>query len=305
MSKGINMNSRLSILSNASRADLITEPYPHLVIRNALDPDIFNQLAKEYPDPAVVLNGREKKDTWYDFPACLAVKTDTISALWKDFMRYHTSQEFYAELMQLYGDTIRQLHPALESTLNKKLADFSTSMRQQGAAENSDNYATDVSMECQFYVNYTEQARAVRGPHVDRPTELYAALLYFRAPDDDSSGSDLQICQAINPDKVYPDKKIFVDHLPMEIEDTKVKVVNTAKYDANTLVLFINSEKSIHAVSPRTATAIARKHINFTADIFSLKDDGLFKVVHRADKKLKSWLSDKPVIWRLAKYISN
>ena len=192
------MNSRLSILSNASTADLVTEPYPHLVIKNALDADIFAQLANEYPDPALVLNGREKKDTWYDFPACLAVKTDTISPLWQDFLRYHTSNAFYLELMQLYGDTVRKLHPELEQRFAKNLLDFTTSMRQQGAAENDVNYATDVSMECQFYVNYTEQARAVRGPHVDRPTELYAALLYFREPNDDSSGSDLQISHISN-----------------------------------------------------------------------------------------------------------
>jgi hypothetical protein len=299
------MKSRLSILSNAATADLVTEPYPHLVIKNALDADVFEQLANEYPDPAIVLNGREKKDTWYDFPACLAVNSETISPLWKDFLRYHTSEDFYAELIQLYGDTIQRLHPALETKFGKKLADFSTSMRQQGAAENKHNYATDVSMECQFYVNYTEQPRAVRGPHVDRPTELYAALLYFRAPEDDSSGSDLEICQAVNPDKVHPDKRICVDHLPMEVEADKVTVLNTAKYEANTLVLFINSEKSIHAVSPRTATPIPRKHINFTADLFSLKEDGLFHVEHRADKKLKNWLADKPVIWRLAKFIVN
>jgi hypothetical protein len=305
MSKGINMNNRLSILSNASSADLVTEPYPHIVIKNALDPAVFKQLADEYPDPAVVLNGREKKDTWYDYPACFALEDEKISALWQEFLRYHTSQAFYLELVQLFGDIIRHEHPALENKFGKRLEAFSTLMRRHGAADNPQNYASDVSLECQFYVNYTEHAKAVRGPHVDRPTELYAALLYFRQQDDDSTGSDLDICRAIDPHKMHPDKKILVDHLPMEIEPEKVDVVRTAKYAANTLVLFINSEKSIHAVSPRTATTIPRKHINFTGDIFALKEDGLFKVVHRTDKKLKRWLSDKPVIWRLAQFISN
>ena len=36
---------------------------------------------------------------------------------------------------------------------------------------------------------------AVRGPHYDRLSELFAGLLYFRHPDDTSSGGDLQARQ--------------------------------------------------------------------------------------------------------------
>lgn len=298
--------NKLSILSNASTLDVRTEPYPHLVIKNALDPEIFQQLADQYPDPALVLNGREKKDTWYDYPACLAIKNDAITPLWKEFLAYHTSQAFYQDLINLFGDVIQQVHPSLTQRYNKPLSEFTTAIRETGAAQNPVNHQTDVSLECQFYVNYTEQVRAVRGPHVDRPTELYAALLYFRDPADDSKGSDLQVCAAKDPQKLYPtDSQIKVDHLPMEVEDEKITVFDTAEYAANTLVLFINSKKSIHAVSPRTATPIARRHINFTADLFGLKNDGLFEVMHNADKKLKMWLESQPVIWRLAKLLKD
>jgi hypothetical protein len=299
-------DKKLSILSNASTLDVRTEPYPHIVIKNALDPEIYQQLADEYPDPAVVLNGREKKDTWYDYPACEAISNEVITPLWKEFLEYHTSQAFYQDLINLFGDVIQQVHPSLSERYSKPLAEFTTSIRETGAAKNPVNHQSDVSLECQFYVNYTEQARAVRGPHVDRPTELYAALLYFRDPADDSSGSDLQVCAANDPKQLYPnDHQIKVDHLPMEVEEQKISVVDTAKYEANTLVLFINSKKSIHAVSPRNATPIARRHINFTADLFGLKDDALFEVKHKPDKKLKMWLESQPVIWRLAKLLKD
>ena len=298
--------SRLSILSNASSLDVKTEPYPHIVIKNALDPDVYAQLEAEYPDPAVVLNGRDKKDTWYDYPACLATKNPTITPKWKEFLNYHTSADFYHDLVDLFGDVITSLYPDLEIHYGKKLAEFSTSIRQPGAAENEENYQSDVSLECQYYINYTQQARAVRGPHVDRPTELYAALLYFRRDDDDSQGSNLEVCKVNNESEVYPPgRQVKVDHLPMEIEQNKVEVCDTAVYEANTLVLFINSKKSIHAVSPRTATPVPRRHINFTADLFDLKDDPLFDVVHKPTKKLKKWLEEQPVVWRLAKMIED
>lgn len=298
--------SRLSILSNASKLDVKTEPYPHLVIKNALDPEVYTQLEAEYPDPAVVLNGREKKDTWYDYPACLAKENEAITPKWKEFLEYHTSENFYHDLVELFGDVITDLYPDLETRYGKKLSDFTTSIRQPNAAANPENYATDVSLECQYYINYTEQARAVRGPHVDRPTELYAALLYFRREDDDSEGSNLEVCKARDESEVYPsDHQIKVDHLPMEVEEDKIDVSDTAIYEANTLVLFINSKKSIHAVSPRTATPVPRRHINFTADLFGMKENGLFEVVHKPTKAFKKWLEEQPVIWRLAKFIEN
>jgi len=299
-------NLRLSILSNASEIDVRTEPYPHLIIKNALDPEIYEQLAKEYPDPAVVLNGRKKKDTWYDYPACLAAQDDAITPMWKEFLNYHTSDAFYRDLVELFGDVINQTHPQLQKRYAKPLSSFSTSVRQAGAAQNQVNHEADISLECQFYVNYTEQARSVRGPHVDRPTELYAALLYFRHPDDDSQGSNLEVCQALQPQEVYPsESQVKVDHLPMELDEQKVKVVDSAQYEANTLVLFINTKQSIHAVSPRNATPIARRHINFTADLFGLANNGLFEVVHKPSKKLKLWLASQPVVWRLAKFIDD
>lgn len=299
-------NSKLSILSNASSVDIKLEPYPHLIIKNALDPDIYAQLEKQYPDPQIVLNGREKKNTWYDYPACLATQNEAISPLWKEFLEYHTSDAFFQDLVALFGDVIIDLYPQLQARYGKKLSEFSTSQRKVGAAKNPQNHEKDVSLECQFYVNYTEQQRAVRGPHVDRPTELYAALLYFKRDDDDSQGSNLEVCRARDESAIYPhDKQIKVDHLPMELELDKVEVADSAVYEANTLVLFINSNKSIHAVSPRNATPIPRRHINFTADLFGLKDNALFEVVQKPTKQLKKWLTDQPVVWRLASLIKD
>ena len=297
-------NSRLSILSNATEADVIMEPYPHLVLKNALDEEIFQQLKEEQPSVDVVLNGRKKKDTWFDYPAILACENKQVSRLWQEFMEYHTSAEFFREILRVFENTLKKTHPSLEARLGKKLEALSCIRRRAGAAKNPDNYEADLSMECQFYVNFTEQARAVRGPHVDRPTELYAALLYFRSDDDESEGSNLDVCKAKSEATLYPGKnKIKVDQPPMEVVDNKVDIVSTAQYEANTLVFFINSERSIHAVSPRTATPVPRRHINFTGDLFNLKDEGLFEVIHTPKNKLKLWLEEQPVIWRLANYL--
>ena len=79
------VRNRLSILSNASKADLRLDPFPHLIIENALDPEVFAELAASFPDDDLVVDGRTVKDTWFDYPACKVVKDQRLSPMWRDF----------------------------------------------------------------------------------------------------------------------------------------------------------------------------------------------------------------------------
>ncbi len=294
------MNSKhLSILSKVSSADIVHDPYPHIVIENALDDALYQELFESLPSEELVLDGREKKNTWFDYPACKVVDNPNITPLWQEFFRYHTSSQFYLELIEKFGETLKELHPGLETKLGKTLEESLVAMRPGGRQNRlADN--ADISMECQFYVNYTTQERAVRGPHVDRPSELFAALLYFRAPEDDSKGGDLVVSKAKEPDSLYPSSSsIRVDHAPMEIDNARVAPTDTGHYQANTLVLFLNSPKSIHAVSARNATNIARRHINFCCDL----NFDLFSIEKPARDTLKEKIEGAPIIWRLAKWL--
>ena len=289
--------NRLSILSNASKADLRLDPFPHLMIENALDPEVFAELAASFPDDDLVVDGRTVKDTWFDYPACKVVKDQRLSPMWRDFFSHHTSASFFAEVVDLAGDAVRKLYPDLESRVGRPMNEFKVGRRPGGRGDPLAPGA-DVSMECQFYVNYTRAPRTVRGPHVDRPSELFAALLYFRQPEDDSTGANLEVCEAVKP--IYPNERsIKISQLPAEVDASLVKTVRTGQYKANTLVLFLNSPKSLHAVSPRSPTPLTRRHINFCADVpFDLFD---FKLPPRL--ALKQSLEKMPVLWRVAKQL--
>lgn len=284
----------LSILSRAAIADLRLEPYPHLVIEQALDPAVYEQLDREFPADDVVLDGRPAKDTWYDYPACKVVHDMRVSPLWREFFAYHTSKAFFDELVGLFGPQLLQLRPDLEQRAGRKLSEFAVGMRPGGRGDPLADGA-DASMECQFYLNYTRKPRTVRGPHVDRTSELFAALLYFKRDDDRSTGSNLEICEAVSD--IYPQPRaVSISSLPAEIAPERVRTVRTAHYAANTLVLFLNSARSIHAVSPRTPTEVPRRHINFCCD---LRFD-LFEMKLPWRLAAKKALEGKPVVWRLA-----
>jgi hypothetical protein len=289
--------NRLSILSNAKSSDLRLQPYPHLVIEDALDAEVFARLEAAFPADEVVVNGREVRDTWFDYPACRVTADERIAPLWRDFFRYHTSADFFHELVALAGGPLRELNPDLEARIGRPMDAFKVAMRPGGRGDPLAPGA-DVSMECQFYVNYTRRPRTVRGPHVDRPSELFAALLYFRQPGDESTGADLEICEATQ--QIYPDPhSVRIDTLPAEIDPAKVRTVRVAPYKANTLVLFLNSPRSLHAVSPRTPTPLTRRHINFCCDV----PHDLFSLRLPPRLALKKGLESVPFGWRLAKYV--
>lgn len=289
--------NRLSILSNACAADIHLEPYPHLVLEDALDADVFSRLASTFPSDETIANGREILDTWFDYPACKVVKDDRIDLLWREFFQYHTSAEFFRDLVNLSADTLRRINPDIEQRVGRSLLDFNVGMRPGGRGDPLAPGA-DVSMECQFYANYTRGPRTVRGPHVDRPSELFAALLYFRQAADDSVGGDLEICEAVKP--IYPETDtIRISQLPAEVSPQAVRTFRTAKYQPNTLVLFLNSPRSIHAVTPRSPTPLTRRHINFCCDL----PFDLFHIQLPPRLTIKKRLESVPLAWRLAKHL--
>jgi hypothetical protein len=284
---------RNSILSNVKPQDLNLDPFPHLIVENALDAEVFAELEATFPSDQLIVDDRTMQDTWYDYPACKAVTDERISPVWRRFFAHHTSSEFFQELVALAGPQIRALNPRLEERAGKPLTQFAIGMRPGGRGDPLAPGA-DASMECQFYVNYTKQPRTVRGPHVDRPSELFAALLYFRQPEDDCTGGNLEICEATRHTK---QDSVLIDQLPAEISPKNVRTVAAAPYKRNTLVLFLNSPRSIHSVAQRSPTPLTRRHINFCCDVnFDLFT---FELPYRL--KVKKQLERAPVAWRLAK----
>lgn len=290
--------NKLSILSKVDAADILLEPYPHVVVSNALDGDLYAELEHTFPADEIVADGRPVRETFYDYPACRVLRSDRVTPLWREFFRYHVSGEFFREIVDRFGSALRSLHPTLEHTIGRRLDDFRVGMRPGGRG---DPFAVDadVSMECQFYVNYTRQARAVRGPHVDRTTELFAALLYFRRPHDASTGGDLEICQATDPGLYSAKAAVRISKAPAEIDPRRVKTIRTVPYTGNMLVFFLNSHRSIHTVTPRTATELTRRHINFCCDVQS----ELFEMRLPVRLRMRQVLERTPVMWRAAKYL--
>lgn len=191
---------RLSILARARPEDVRLDPYPHVVVRDALDPTTYAQLAGSYPaykDVVRVAKGGGKTvapNSRVDIRASMigeASARAVLTPLWREFVSYHTSRAFYVEVLDLFEDAIRANHGYLEDApagAKRTLRELTTAVRLTAAAKPG---KCDVAMDAQIGVNtpVTGEPRSVRGPHVDNVHELYAALLYMRDDGDGVEGA--------------------------------------------------------------------------------------------------------------------
>ncbi|KAK3259509.1 hypothetical protein CYMTET_31497 [Cymbomonas tetramitiformis] len=107
----------------------------------------------------------------------------------------------------------------------------------------------------------TNGSTSVRGPHVDNIAEVYAGLLYMRAPRDKTKGGDLDVFKCKSPCKMMPGLTNAKAN-KAEFADKDIKLMRRVAYSENTLVIFINSMISVHAVTPRPPTQFSRRLVN-------------------------------------------
>lgn len=264
------MTSSLSILRNATRADIRSDPYPHLVLREALPEAIYDALARDYPDAkSLGVDVRRNNERWNYF-AYKVAKNSGISQLWRDFIAYHSSQAFYDELIGLFYEDISRIYP-------ERFPDMASLAKRAGVRKLSDFSNADVLLDAMISGNTpVTTAGSVRTSHVDLGDKLFSGLFYMRPDDYDAVGGDLTISR-FKPEHDTTAKR----HALFEgayVDDRHLDVVTTVPYAKNTAVIFVNSLESVHGVTVRQPSDKSRLFVNLIAQIdpplYLLHEDG-------------------------------
>ena len=244
-----------SVLARARQSQIIDDPFPHLVVHGALEPDHYRQLAADFPAAEIILDGRTPvSNSNFRYAATAILDDARISVLWREFTRYHVSQAFLNEVRALFESRIRQLHPGLEASVAKPFADWQSSVRFREPIR-------DIALECQFTYGTPVDVRSRSiGPHVDREVALYAGLFYMRDDHDDSEGGDLELYRFNAGAPAF-------DPSSRRVPDERVTLCKTIRYASNTLVIFLHSPYALHGVSPRSPTTFPRRHINLVGEL--------------------------------------
>jgi hypothetical protein len=222
-------------------------PYPHVVIENALPQDFYNKLAKDFPVKAMKEKLTLIEGHTYRYLAndVLNKKTIPVSKEWQTFFETHTSQTYYEKVLNIFKNDM----PYPESKIKKIV-------QVRGVDEIKGDIVTDT----QFVVHNPISAGTTRTTHIDNPQELYAGLLYFRQTTDNSTGGDFEIFDTKEVVEVHKLKGREVS------QDTNKTLVRTVKYKPNTFVMFLNTAKSVHGVTPRQNATVERLSINIIAE---------------------------------------
>lgn len=240
-----------SILAKADSVRLW--PYPHVVIPDCLPQSLVDELDATFPEQEILRVPHVGEGVRVDLPSMEAL--EKLDSTWVEFIRYHTSQEFWHDVLDLFGDVMNVCYPLLHLQYGN-LRELDCGPRRVEM--------TTLQMECQPGVNTAQTvAQRVRGPHLDNPVELYGGLLYMG----DGEGGDLEIQRLIKGPKF---------HGKLEIKDKCVETVSTVKYQKNMLVFFLNTPVSIHSVTTRPASEECRRLINIVGELPNM----LFKTGH-------------------------
>jgi len=274
--------SDYSILRGVTRADIRHEPYAHVVVENCLPAPLYEELARSFPSDETVLglgksapDGHARPNSRHDVHAQeILGNPDSFAPSWREFVRYHVSSAFFQEFLGLLGPEIIATHPGLERRLGRPLRELRTGIL--GALEKDDS---DIALDCHIGINTPSRNRSsVRRVHTDAPDELFAGLFYFRAPDDQAVGGDLEIFRW-KRDKAH----LFVGS---EVNESDAEPVHTVAYKPNTAVIFINSTMALHAVSARDPSPVSRRLVNVMGRVPHSIPEGLFEKKQKA-----SWWS--------------
>ena len=259
-----------SILERISKDKIRRDSFPISIIEGALPEDYYEELSSSLP-PLDYVTGdtTTKNNTAYHRIAPETVKDAQLPAIWQDFIAYHCSKEFFEKFCDVWGADVAAAHPDFLENFGKPLEDFTVGMRYPGKGKTPQNLNHDIMLDCQFcYNSPVTKPSVVRGPHLDSPFKLFAALLYMRHPDDHSTGGDLDIYRLRDGCSPRP--------RPGRIHPRNVERQFTIPYRANTLIIWINSPAALHGVTPRSVTEVPRRYMNFLGECYRGHDSDYF-----------------------------
>jgi len=277
----------MTMLRSVDRKDVISEPFPYVVIKDALDEGLCERLRRGFPDISIVSEGASYvSNERFSYPASKSLKNARIDEEWKRVVLEHVGQEFLDDVVRVFGREILRVHPEFERIVGPM-------DRLRAGVRNRDNFdRADVLLDAQICVNTPVNGNpdSVRVAHIDAPDKLFAGLLYLRDPDDHSVGGDLEIYRYLREDHEF--------FQGQHVESKYIERVAKVPYQNNALVFFINSERSLHGVSVREKTDSVRKFLNVVGEVKS----PLFDIHARQEGRLKRFLRRRNLFYKTIRY---
>lgn len=244
-----------TVLDRADPAQVKDDPFPYIVVHDALSADYYEALSASFPtldglDPGLA-GANNKRLNLMSSWGPTELPSDKAPPIWKQFLADHTTPDFSRKVFDLFPKaTVEGGRPGERWIRTELLGEGLAEMLQlKGPVAD-----TDILARATVAVNTPVQVPdSVRGPHVDNRWKAYVGLFYVRQPGDTSEGGDLTIFRWKKGAKASP--------WTMRADPSQVEEVTTIKYAPNTLVLMLNTHDSLHGVTVRSPTPHVRRFV--------------------------------------------
>ena len=248
----------LSVLRNAQPSDVVVDPYPFLVVNDAIPTDICDALIARYPSLDILGKDSNQNNSRWSVPAWDVSQNAAIEGVWKEMVAYHASAAFFDDFVRVFGDHVVRLYPTYFPDLESLRA------MRLGVRERDSFDDHDLLLDAQISGNtQVRDASSVKTIHIDSEHKLFTGLLYLRSPADDSIGGDLDVFR-FRRDLTMAQRRRRYDG--MFIDDAFVEPVTRIPYHRNTLVMFINGPDALHGVTVRQPTPHLRLFMNLVGE---------------------------------------
>src|SRR4051812_4842436 len=113
------------LLADLRPEDILDDPYAHFARNNMVPADVYAALEADFPALETILNGRAAGSNQAVRMTVKQVLNDRrISPLWREFFEYHTSPEYWRDVVRLFGDRFRSAFPTLEERVGRRYEDW-------------------------------------------------------------------------------------------------------------------------------------------------------------------------------------
>ncbi|MBK7477467.1 MAG: hypothetical protein IPI11_16240 [Haliscomenobacter sp.] len=134
-------NNSITILDRARPEMIDLEPFPHLVIKEALPISYYKALYNEFPNKDLYVDENNiGSNKYFWFKSIDLLNEPSIPKIWRNFARVHTSNAFFQKIVLLFGNTIKLAYPHVFN--QKSLNEIRTSVR-------GSNLSSDLELDCQ------------------------------------------------------------------------------------------------------------------------------------------------------------
>ena len=232
--------------------EIIQEPFPHLIIENALPDNLANELLESMPKFNDIKdklfctayrfedNGNPIEGSKYLLRRSKIAQIQEFPEIWKHLIEFQSNKISIERWWQIFSKQISSYYPKQFEEL-KAAESWNYGIRSNDSATDHD-FLVDAELVYHAPSSLTTQER---GPHIKVRNKLMEFHYLLRHPNDDTKGGDFEIYK-------FKENCFITYDSQQQIKNKNTLIpVKTIPYKHNQVIAWLNTPNTITAYSPR------------------------------------------------------